>query len=105
MTIGLPLLGGREAAPPTAPFIRLSTLWIQITGTWCNLRCTHCLNASGPGDPWLKPLGAHTVRQALREAERLGVRDIYFTGGGSPSSIRRSCRSWRPRSQWRRRRY
>ena len=22
---------------PVAPFLRFSTLWIQITGTWCNL--------------------------------------------------------------------
>jgi molybdenum cofactor biosynthesis enzyme MoaA len=66
---------------PTAPFLRLGALWIQVTGTWCNLECTHCLNASGPATPWLKPLAPAVVRRALAEAERLGVREIYFTGG------------------------
>ena len=66
---------------PVAPFLRFSTLWIQITGTWCNLECTHCINASGPKEPWLKPLRAEAARAAIREAEELGVKEIYFTGG------------------------
>ena len=66
---------------PVAPFVGLSTLWIQITGTWCNLECRHCINASGPRAPWLKPLDAETVRRALAEAEQAGVKEIYFTGG------------------------
>jgi AdoMet-dependent heme synthase len=66
---------------PVAPFLRFSTLWIQITGTWCNLECTHCINASGPKEPWLKPLRAAVARAAIREAEELGVKEIYFTGG------------------------
>ncbi len=24
---------------PAAPFVRLSALWIQVSGTWCNLEC------------------------------------------------------------------
>jgi MoaA/NifB/PqqE/SkfB family radical SAM enzyme len=64
-----------------APFSHLSTLWIQITGTWCNLRCVHCLNASGPKDPWLKSLDTQTVKLAIKEAESLGAKEIYFTGG------------------------
>lgn len=78
-----PLFVLDASAPPasTAPFVRFTTLWIQITGTWCNLECTHCINASGPRDPWLKPLDAGTARRAIREAEDLGVKDIYFTGG------------------------
>ena len=66
---------------PRAPFLRLSTLWIQITGTWCNLECVHCINASGPADPWLKPIHPDVARRAIREAEDLGVKEIYFTGG------------------------
>src|SRR5882724_763825 len=66
---------------PVAPFLRFATLWIQITGTWCNLECTHCINASGPKEPWLKPLRAEVARAAIREAEELGVKEIYFTGG------------------------
>jgi AdoMet-dependent heme synthase len=69
------------AFTPAAPFLRLSTLWIQVTGTWCNLACTHCINASGPTDPWLQPMTTDSVRQAIREAEALGVKELYFTGG------------------------
>jgi MoaA/NifB/PqqE/SkfB family radical SAM enzyme len=66
---------------PTVAFRHLAALWVQLTGTWCNLECVHCLNASGPGDPWLRPLEADRVRRALDEAERFGVKEIYFTGG------------------------
>jgi AdoMet-dependent heme synthase len=66
---------------PLAPFSHLSSLWVQVTGTWCNLQCTHCFNQSGPRDPWLKGLDAATVRRAIAEAEDLGVKEIYFTGG------------------------
>jgi AdoMet-dependent heme synthase len=81
MSIPLPILERARQAPPTVPFRALSTLWVQLTGTWCNLECTHCINASGPRDPWLKPLDGATVRHAIRDAERLGVKEIYFTGG------------------------
>jgi sulfatase maturation enzyme AslB (radical SAM superfamily) len=77
----LPLLAAEVAAAPTVPFGGLETLWIQLTGTWCNLECAHCLNASGPRDPWLRPLAPSVVRSAIADAERLGVREIYFTGG------------------------
>jgi MoaA/NifB/PqqE/SkfB family radical SAM enzyme len=66
---------------PLAPFVRFSALWVQVTGSWCNLECTHCFNASGPRDPWLRPLDARSVRAAIAEAEALGVREIYYTGG------------------------
>jgi sulfatase maturation enzyme AslB (radical SAM superfamily) len=77
----LPVLGREAEAAPEAPFLRLSALWIQLTGTWCNLECTHCLNASGPRDPWLAPLDGEAARRAIAEGERLGVKEIYFTGG------------------------
>jgi len=79
--VGLPVLERMPAGVPLAPFVRLTTLWIQITGTWCNLECVHCINASGPRDPWLAPLDGDTIRRAIGEAEALGVKDIYFTGG------------------------
>jgi molybdenum cofactor biosynthesis enzyme MoaA len=66
---------------PIAPFSHLSTLWVQVTGTWCDLRCVHCLNASGPKDPWLKSLDTETVKRSIKEAESLGVKEVYFTGG------------------------
>lgn len=66
---------------PVAPFVGLDTLWIQLSGTWCNLECTHCLNASGPRAPWLRPLDAGVVRHAIDEAAALGVKELYVTGG------------------------
>lgn len=65
----------------TVPLQRLSAVWIQVTGTWCNLQCTHCLNASGPVDPWLAPMAAADVERHVAEAARLGAREVYFTGG------------------------
>jgi AdoMet-dependent heme synthase len=79
--IGLPVMDADTASAPVAPFARLTVLWIQLTGTWCNLECTHCLNASGPRDPWLRPLDGEAARRAIHEAERLAVKEIYFTGG------------------------
>ena len=32
-------------------------------------------------DPWLSALGTDTARRAIADAERLGVKEIYFTGG------------------------
>ena len=77
----LGVLEGPAISPPMVPFRRLTTLWVQLSGTWCNLECAHCINASGPGTPWLKPLDGEAVRRAIQSAERLGVKEIYFTGG------------------------
>jgi hypothetical protein len=79
--VDLPVVIRDPVAAPVAPFVRLTALWIQLTGTWCNLECTHCLNASGPREPWLQPLDGQAARRAIDEAERLGVKEIYFTGG------------------------
>ncbi len=81
--VSLPLMVNEPGVghAPVVPFLRLSALWIQITGTWCNLECTHCINASGPDDPWLKPIAPEVAREAMREADGLGVKEIYFTGG------------------------
>lgn len=70
----------RGAAPRVA-FRELRALWIQLTGTLCNLACRHCFNSSGPKEPWLAPLEPGVVRRYLAEAEALGVGEIYLTGG------------------------
>src|SRR5438093_704722 len=77
----MPAIPPGVADAPRAPFVTLSALWLVLTGTLCNLRCTHCLNASGPDEPWLAPLDGAVARRALTEAEALGVREVYFTGG------------------------
>jgi AdoMet-dependent heme synthase len=66
---------------PAAPFGELRSVWVQLTGTLCNLTCRHCFNASGPRAPWLAPLDGDTVRRAIAEAMGLGARELYFTGG------------------------
>lgn len=66
---------------PLVAFRELREVWFQITGTLCNLACRHCFNASGPHAPWLKSLDAGTVRRYIAEAESLGAREFYFTGG------------------------
>ncbi len=69
------------AAVPRVEFGGLRTVWFQITGTLCNLTCRHCFNSSGPRDPWLGGLDAAVVRRHIAEAEQLGAREFYFTGG------------------------
>jgi AdoMet-dependent heme synthase len=70
-----------EIAAPHVAFRELRSLWFQVTGTLCNLACRHCFNASGPRDPWLGSLDPATVRRYIAEAQDLGVREFYFTGG------------------------
>ena len=69
------------AAPGVLPLSSLDTLWFQVTGLLCNLSCSHCLVASSPKNKRMAFLDLEQVRQALGEAEALGVREIYFTGG------------------------
>jgi MoaA/NifB/PqqE/SkfB family radical SAM enzyme len=66
---------------PRVPFRHLNALWVQVTGTWCNLACTHCFNSSGPKDPWIQPMEPARVRAAVDEGVSLGVKEIYYTGG------------------------
>ncbi len=66
---------------PNYPFHGLDSLWIQVAGLSCNLRCAHCFNASGPGNREMQALSREDVRTLLDEAEAAGVRDIVFTGG------------------------
>jgi len=66
---------------PRASFRELRSVWFQITGTLCNLACRHCFNTSGPRDPWLASLPVDVVLRSIAEAEALGVRELYFTGG------------------------
>lgn len=70
-----------EPMAPRVAFRELRSVWFQITGTLCNLACRHCFNSSGPHNPWLRGLDAATVRRYIAEAQDLGVREFYFTGG------------------------
>ena len=59
---------------------RLETLWIN-TGTLCNITCRNCYIESSPKNDQLVYITAHEVASFLDEAERLGTREIGFTGG------------------------
>jgi AdoMet-dependent heme synthase len=81
------------AAEPPAPALRdeprsprvelasLDTLWFQVSGTLCNLACTHCFISCSPTNHTHEHLGLATVRRHLAEAIELGVKEYYFTGG------------------------
>jgi molybdenum cofactor biosynthesis enzyme MoaA len=66
---------------PTSPLVALDTLWIQVAGTLCNLQCTHCFISSSPTNHAHGMMSLAEVRPFLDEAERLGVREYYLTGG------------------------
>jgi len=67
----------------------LDNLWIQVSGTRCNIECRHCFNNSGPStllgagrrEPSLDLMTLAAVTQAIAAAAARGVREIYFTGG------------------------
>ena len=68
-------------APPTLPFPYLETLWLQVTGTLCNLTCKHCFITCGPNNASHPMMSTAEVTQAVDEAIGFGVREFYFTGG------------------------
>jgi len=67
----------------------LDNLWIQVSGTRCNIECRHCFNSSGPstslgagaGETSFGLMTLDAVSQAIAAAAARGVREIYFTGG------------------------
>jgi uncharacterized Fe-S cluster-containing radical SAM superfamily protein len=72
---------GARPRYPEQPLLHLDTLWIQVAGTLCNLRCTHCFVSCGPGDERHALMSRAEVRERVAEALPLGVKEFYFTGG------------------------
>lgn len=70
-----------EASAPEVRFTGLDTVWFQLTGTLCNIACRHCFITCGPKEERVPMMERERVLALLDEAERLGARDIYFTGG------------------------
>ena len=66
---------------PRIELAHLDNLWFQVTGTLCNLACTHCFNNSGPGVKAFGYLSLEEVHRELEEGARRGVREVFFTGG------------------------
>jgi sulfatase maturation enzyme AslB (radical SAM superfamily) len=69
------------SAYPSVPLVALDTLWLQVAGTLCNLRCAHCFISCSPDNHAHEMMDRATVARFLHEAEALGVREYYFTGG------------------------
>lgn len=67
--------------PPTLPLTALDTLWLQVTGTLCNIACRHCFISCGPKNHTHEMMTVTQVRDALAQASHYGVREYYFTGG------------------------
>ncbi|MFB6264316.1 MAG: radical SAM protein [Bradymonadaceae bacterium] len=70
-----------DAPPPTLELESLDTLWLQVTGTLCNLACLHCFISCGPKNDSHEMMDVETVVDALEWAESYGVKEYYFTGG------------------------
>jgi sulfatase maturation enzyme AslB (radical SAM superfamily) len=66
---------------PEQPLLHLDALWIQVTGTLCNLSCAHCFVTAGPADDRIPLMSRAEVRARADEALALGVKELYLTGG------------------------
>ncbi|HWS83409.1 MAG TPA: radical SAM protein [Ktedonobacteraceae bacterium] len=67
--------------PPELELEALDTLWLQVTGTLCNIACLHCFISCGPKNHQHEMMTVEQVRTTLDEAYKRGVREYYFTGG------------------------
>lgn len=66
---------------PELGFVGLDVLWVQVTGTVCNIACEHCFISCAPKNDSHPVMSTQAVLDAVAEGERLGVKEYYFTGG------------------------
>ena len=66
---------------PRVDFRWLDALWVQVTGTLCNIACRHCFISCGPKADQVPMMTAAEVERALEEGREAGMRQVYFTGG------------------------
>ncbi|TAM82552.1 MAG: radical SAM protein [Acidobacteria bacterium] len=66
---------------PEVALTHLDNLWLQVSGTLCNIACAHCFNNSGPNVRNFGFLSMERVRTEIESAARAGVKEIFFTGG------------------------
>ena len=59
---------------------KIDDLWF-MTGSKCNLSCSHCYVGSSPTNDSLQMISLKDVEPYLEEAKAFGVEHIYFTGG------------------------
>lgn len=70
----------RKDAPPVQTRT-LDTVWFQVGGTICNLRCRHCFISCSPENDKFAFMSTETCKRYLDEAVGLGAKEFYFTGG------------------------
>jgi AdoMet-dependent heme synthase len=66
---------------PLSPLSAMDTVWLQVAGTICNLTCTHCFISCSPDNHSHEMMPFEAVTRFLAEAEFLGVKEYYLTGG------------------------
>ena len=66
---------------PTLELEHLDTLWLQVTGTLCNLACLHCFISCGPKNDNHPMMTVEEVENAIERAVEEGVKEFYYTGG------------------------
>src|SRR5581483_10073757 len=66
---------------PRVGLEQLDNLWLQITGTLCNLACTHCFISCSPDNHAFGFLEYERIVQILQDSRSLGVKEYYYTGG------------------------
>ncbi|MFQ5606690.1 MAG: radical SAM protein [Candidatus Zixiibacteriota bacterium] len=69
------------ALPAQVGMESLDTLWFQLSGTICNLSCSHCFISCSPQNDKFKFLDRNSIRSFVAEGVKLGVKEFYFTGG------------------------
>ena len=70
-----------EDTPLELPFLYLDTLWLQVTGTVCNIACLHCFITCGPKNHTHTMMSTSSVEEALDTGVSEGMRHVWFTGG------------------------
>lgn len=66
---------------PSVELKSLDELWFQVSGTLCNLECSHCFISCSPHNDSFGYLSLEIVERMLEESVGWGVREYYFTGG------------------------
>jgi AdoMet-dependent heme synthase len=78
MSVSLPLL---DRPAPEVVLAHLDQLWFQVTGTLCNLTCSHCFISCSPRNRAFGFLSLPEIEKLLEESRTFGVKEYYFTGG------------------------
>ena len=73
------------SAPLTLDLAYLDVLWLQVTGTVCNIACRHCFISCDPKVRTHDMLSVETVHQSLDAAGAKGVLHSKTLRRGCPS--------------------